>query len=144
MASVVAVCRSHKKGVRKEPVNEGVFIEGTGLIDDAHADSRTHRQVSLLAVESINRMRNFENELKPGDFAANLTTEGIELKSLPVGTRLAIGEEVLLEVSQIGKECHTRCAIYRQVGQCIMPAEGIFALVVCGGVVRGGDRVCIA
>lgn len=143
MASVIAVCTSKKKGIRKEPVAEGRFREGYGMEGDAHADSATHRQVSLLAVESIDKMRALGMELKPGDFAENLTTEDIELVSLPVGTRISVGKDVLLEISQIGKECHTACAIRRQVGQCIMPEEGVFARVVQGGTVRAGDAVTV-
>ena len=138
MAKVIAVCRSDKKGTRKEPITEGIFKEQEGLADDAHADCNTHRQVSLLAMESIEKMRHLGLELNPGDFAENLTTEGIDLVSLPIGTRLSVGNEVLLEVSQIGKECHTKCAIYKQVGECIMPTEGIFARVINGGKVQAG------
>jgi MOSC domain-containing protein YiiM len=138
---VIAVCRSDKKGIRKEVVAEGVLREDFGLVDDAHADCCTHRQVSLLAVESIAKMRQMGLDVGPGDFAENLTTEGIDLVSLPVGTRLSVGEEVTLEITQIGKECHTRCAIFRQVGQCVMPEEGVFARVIRGGVVEAGDSI---
>ena len=138
---VVAVCRSDKKGTRKEVVAECVLREDYGLVDDAHADCYTHRQVSLLAVESIDKMRQLGLDVGPGDFAENLTTEGIDLVSLPVGTRLSVGEEVTLEITQIGKECHTRCAIFRQVGQCVMPEEGVFARVIRGGVVEAGDSI---
>ena len=141
MAKVIAVCRSGKKGIRKEPIAEGLFKEEEGLADDAHADCNTHRQVSLLATESIDKMRKLGMDLNPGDFAENLTTEGIDLVSLPVGTRLTVGENVVLEVSQIGKECHTKCAIYRQVGECIMPTEGIFARVIIGGVLKAEDPI---
>ncbi len=112
-----------------------------GLVGDAHADSGTHRQVSLLAVESIAKMRDLGLEVKPGDFAENLTTEDIDLVSLAVGTRLSVGNQIVLEVTQIGKECHTRCAIYRQVGTCIMPVEGVFAKVIKGGPVSAGDSI---
>ena len=141
MGKVIAVCRSDKRGTRKEPIAEGLFEEQKGLADDAHADCSTHRQVSLLAAESIDKMRMMGMELNPGDFAENLTTEGIDLVSLAVGTRLTVGQEVILEVSQIGKECHTKCAIYRQVGECIMPSEGIFATVVSGGIIKAGDKI---
>jgi len=143
MAQVIAVCRSDRKGTRKEPIAEGLFLEQEGLTGDAHADCNTHRQVSLLANESINKMRGMGMELSPGDFAENLTTEGIKLPSLPVGAQLCVGNEVLLEVSQIGKECHTKCAIYRQVGECIMPTEGIFARVIRGGVIKPGDKIAL-
>ena len=141
MAKVVAVCISERKGTRKEPVAEVVLRDEYGLVGDAHADSAWHRQVSLLALESIEKMRRLGLEVGPGDFAENLTVEDIDVASLPVGTRLAIGGEVVLEISQIGKECHTRCAIFQQVGQCVMPTEGVFARVIRGGVVRPGDRI---
>ena len=141
MAKIVAVCKSEKKGTKKEAVNEGVLREDYGLIGDAHADCCTHRQVSLLAVESINKMQGLGFSVGPGDFAENLTTEGIDLVSLPVGTRLSIEGRVILEVTQIGKECHTGCAVFRQVGKCIMPKEGVFARVIRGGIVRPGDRL---
>ncbi len=143
MASVVAVCRSQKKGMRKEPVAEGLFKKDFGLIEDAHADCQTNRQVSLLAVESIDKMQGRGLNLTPGDFAENITTEGVDLVSLPVGTRISVGGEVVLEISQIGKECHTACAIRRQVGECIMPEEGVFARVIRGGPVRPGDEMTI-
>lgn len=141
MSSVIAVCTSPKKGTKKQAVATVCLEEGYGITGDAHADTDTHRQVSLLAIESIDKMRKLGLELQPGDFAENLTCEGINLSSLPVGTRISVGKETLLEVTQIGKECHQRCAIYRQVGQCIMPDEGIFARVLKGGVVRAGDTV---
>lgn len=140
---IIAVCRSDKKGTRKQEVREGVLEANFGLVGDAHADSTTHRQVSLLAKESIEKMRALGLEVSPGDFAENLTTEGIDLLSLPVGTRLRIGKEVLLEITQIGKECHTGCAIFQQVGKCIMPEEGVFARVLRGGTVRTGDEIRI-
>jgi len=143
MAEIIAVCRSEKKGTRKEAVAEGVIREDYGLIDDAHADCCTHRQVSLLAVESINKMRNLGFDVGPGDFAENLTTEGIDLVSLPVGTEISVGDEVTLGISQIGKECHTRCAVYYQIGECIFPKEGIFAKVIHGGPVKAGDQIRI-
>ena len=141
MALVVAVCRSRKKGIRKEAVAEGVFKEEFGLVDDAHADCQTHRQVSLLAMESINKMQGLGIDLKPGDFAENITTEGIDLVSLPIGTRIFVGDEVILEMTQLGKECHTACAIRKQVGKCIMPEEGIFGRVIQGGTVKPGDQI---
>ena len=141
MPSVVAVCKSRKKGTRKEAVTEGLFQEDHGLIGDAHADCLTNRQVSLLAMESIDKMQGLGLNLQPGDFAENITTEGIDLVHLPIGTRIWVGDEVILEITQIGKECHTACAIRRQVGECIMPKEGIFARVVHGGMVRPGDPV---
>ena len=141
MASVVAVCTSKKKGTKKEAVAEGLLKEDYGLIGDAHADCQTNRQVSLLAVESIDKMRHLGLNLRPGDFAENITVEGIGLCRLPIGTRILVGDEVILEVTQIGKECHAACAIRRQVGQCIMPEEGVFARVVQGGSVKPEDKV---
>ena len=141
MARIIAVCKSKEKGTKKEIVAEAILSEDYGLIGDAHADCCTHRQVSLLAVESIKKMRNLGFDVGPGDFAENLTTEGIDLASIPVGTCVSIGKEVTLELTQIGKECHTGCAIYRQIGKCIMPKEGIFAKVIHGGFVRSGDTI---
>ncbi len=141
MAKITAVCKSKRKGTKKKIVAEGIFKEEYGLVGDAHAAKDTHRQVSLLAIESIAKMHNLGLDLGPGDFAENLTTEGIELVSLPIGTKLSVGEGIILEVTQIGKECHTRCAIYHQVGKCIMPEEGIFVRVIRGGLVRAGDPI---
>ncbi len=141
MSKIIAVCISDKKGIKKSPSKEVVIEEDYGVVGDAHADRQTHRQVSLLAIESIDKMRNRGFELNPGDFAENITTEGIDLVSLPVGTRILAGDEIVLEMSQIGKECHAACAIRRQVGDCIMPREGIFARVVHGGILRPGDSI---
>jgi MOSC domain-containing protein YiiM len=143
MAKVVAVCNSKEKGTRKKAVAKGTLKEDYGLVGDAHADCCTHRQVSLLAMESIDKMRKLGFEVGPGDFAENLTTEGVELLSLPVGTRISIGKDVLLEITQIGKECHSGCAIYQEIGKCIMPREGIFAKVIHGGRVMAGDDIRI-
>lgn len=139
--TIIAVCRSEKTGTRKEPCREGIFIENYGMQDDAHASQGIARQVSLLAVESIAKMKGLGLELNPGDFAENLTIEGMELFSLPVGTRLLVGREVIFEVSQIGKTCHSGCAIFKAVGACIMPKEGVFARVIRGGRVVDGDEV---
>ncbi|MBI2836575.1 MAG: MOSC domain-containing protein [Chloroflexi bacterium] len=141
MSHIIAVCRSEKKGTVKTPIEEGIIREDFGMVDDAHADCNTRRQISLMSIESINRMRSQGYEVIPGSFAENLTTEGIELVSLPIGTKLGVGENVLLEVTQIGKECHTGCAIFKQVGKCIMPKEGVFARVVRGGRVKPGDEI---
>jgi MOSC domain-containing protein YiiM len=141
MAKIITVCQSEEKGTRKEVIVEGIFKEDYGLVGDAHADCCTHRQVSLLAMESINKMRELGFEIGPGDFAENLTTQGLKLVSLPVGTTVSVGKEVILEITQIGKECHSGCAIYRQIGKCIMPKEGIFAKVVHGGFVKAGDQI---
>ena len=143
MARIIAVCSSQQKGIKKACIVEGTLRQDYGLVGDAHADCATHRQVSLLAVESISKMRRPGLDLGSGDFGENLTTEGIDLVSLPVGTRLQIGNEAILEVSQIGKECHTACAIRQQVGKCIMPVEGVFGKVIRGGVVKAGDEIRI-
>ncbi len=143
MNTVIAVCQSEKKGTRKTPVARVTIREEYGVVGDAHADSSTHRQVSLLAIESIDKMRGKGLELNPGDFAENITTEGIDLSKLPIGTRINIGGEVILEISQIGKECHAGCAIRQQIGDCIMPREGIFARVVRGGEIKPGDKINI-
>ncbi len=143
MAKIIAVCKSREKGTKKKHVAKGILREDYGLIGDAHADCCTRRQVSLLAIESINKIRNLGFDVSPGDFAENLTTEGIALVSLSVGTRTSIGKEVTLEVTQIGKECHTGCAIYHQIGKCIMPKEGVFAKVIRGGLVKAGDQIRI-
>jgi len=143
MGRIIAVCKSRKKGIKKDPVSEGVFKENYGLIGDAHADSNTHRQVSLLAMESIEKMHNLGLAVGPGDFAENLTIEGVNLVSLPIGTRIFIGGEVILEVAQIGKECHAACDIRRKTGECIMPDEGMFARVIRGGWVKAGDELSL-
>jgi len=143
MARIIAVCRSEKKGTKKQPIAEGVLKKDYGLIGDAHADGGTHRQISLLATESIDKMQQLGFKVGPGDFAENLTTEGIDLVSLPVGIYVSVGEEVILEVTQIGKDCHTRCAIYRQIGKCIMPQEGVFTKVIKGGLVKSGDAISV-
>lgn len=142
MAKVIAISISETKGVPKENIPEGNFIEDFGLEGDAHA-GKWHRQVSLLGVESINKMKAIGIEgLCSGKFAENITTEGINLYELPVGTKLQIGETVQ-EVTQIGKECHTGCAIFQQIGQCIMPKEGIFTKVIKGGKIKVGDEIKI-
>lgn len=140
MGRIVAVCRSDRKGEPKVNVGQGQLVAGHGLVGDAHAGP-WHRQVSLLSMESIVRARERMGELGPGDFAENLTTEGIDLLSLPVGTRLRTSRGVLLEITQIGKKCHSKCAIYQQTGDCIMPTEGLFAAVLRGGPVAAGDDI---
>ena len=141
---VVSLNISDKKGVRKRPVPEVVLKTAYGIEGDAHASSAWHRQVSLLALESIDKMRGMGLEVNPGDFAENITTEGINLLSFPVGTHLTIGEDIEVEVSQIGKECHTRCAIFYQAGDCVMPKEGIFVKVLKGGMIKVGDIITVA
>jgi len=141
MAKVIAVCSSKTKGVRKENIGRGILRKEYGLLGDAHADSSWHRQVSLLASESIQKMRDIGYEVGPGDFAENITCEGIEVSSLPIGARINIGNKVVLEITQIGKECHIGCAIFKQTGKCIMPKEGVFARVIQGGKVKTGDTI---
>ncbi|ACM19989.1 molybdopterin sulfurtransferase MOSC domain protein [Geotalea daltonii FRC-32] len=140
-AKVLAVCISEKKGERKTPVASVELKENHGVVGDAHAGD-WHRQVSLLAMESIRKMQALGLSVDTGDFAENITTEGIELVSLPIGTRLTIGPTEM-EVTQIGKECHTRCAIYYQAGDCVMPKEGIFARVITGGTIKPGDGIAV-
>ena len=139
MAHVVATCISEKKGERKTPVASVELRQEHGIVGDAHAGD-WHRQVSLLASESIAKMRALGLDVDSGDFAENITTSGIDLLSLPIGSRISIGT-TLLEITQIGKECHTRCSIYYQAGDCVMPKEGIFARVISGGIVSPGDWI---
>jgi len=137
---VVSINISDKKGIRKKPVKSAEIITDHGIKGDAHASSTWHRQISLLAIESIKKMQDIGLKVKPGDFAENITTEGIDLLAFPIGTRMKVGE-VEAELSQIGKECHTRCAIYYQAGDCVMPKEGIFIKVLKGGIIRIGDLI---
>ena len=137
---VKAVCISLKRGTPKRPVEKGVFIAGYGIEGDAHAGN-WHRQVSLLGQESVDRLQEkISIPLFPGAFAENILCEGIELYQLPVGTKLRVGT-ALCEVTQIGKECHADCAIRRQAGDCVMPREGIFAIVLTEGEAKAGDAV---
>ena len=138
-AWVKAVCISEKKGTKKRPVDSALLIKELGIQGDAHAGFM-HRQVSLLADESVDKMRGIMPELKAGDFAENILTEGIELKTLPVGSILKVGEATL-EITQIGKECHADCEIRRLTGKCVMPTEGVFARVIEGGTVTAGDSI---
>lgn len=137
---IIAVCTSAQKGERKHDAGRGRLVENFGLEGDGHGGD-WHRQVSLLAEESIEKMRAAGLDVGPGDFAENLTTRGIDLCALPVGTRLRVGAKALLEITQIGKICHDRCAIYYQAGDCVMPKEGIFAVVLQGGAVASGDAI---
>jgi molybdopterin adenylyltransferase len=139
MGKVVAVCKSLHKGERKADVGSARFIEDFGIDGDAHGGP-WHRQVSLLAQESIDKMIEKGLEVGPGDFAENVTTRGIDLVNLPIGTRLKAGE-ILLEVTQIGKKCHGKCAIYELAGDCVMPREGIFSKVIKGGTLSSGDSI---
>ena len=137
---VVSIAVSKKKGTRKQAVESALLIEEHGLQGDAHAGS-WHRQVSFLSSESIERARDRGLDVSFGDFAENIATEGIDWGTIPVGNRLEIGDSALVEITQIGKECHNRCAIYYQAGDCIMPREGIFARVLRGGEIRLGDAL---
>ena len=136
---VISVNISDTRGVRKKPIPEGQLKEGIGLVDDGH--SGTDRQVSLLAMESIYKMQQKGLDVNPGDFAENLTTEGIDLLALSIGTKLSVGENIILRVTQKGKVCHEPCAIYYQAGYCAMPEEGIFAEVLTGGKISSGDLI---
>lgn len=141
MGIVRGICISEQRGTAKHEISEAEFIEDFGIRGDAHA-GKWHRQVSLLALEKIEDFRSRGASVDTGAFGENLVVEGYDLRTLPVGTRLKVGE-ALLEVTQVGKECHSHCAIYAQVGDCIMPREGIFAKVLRGGMVRRGDAVDI-
>ncbi len=141
-AAVIAISTSDKKGVKKNNVSQAEIKEDFGIVGDAHAGTK-NRQVSLLAEESIGKMKEKGLKVKPGDFAENIATQGIDLLSLKLGNRLRIGKDVLLEISQIGKVCHTRCSIYYQAGDCVMPKEGIFAKVLKGGHIKVGDEIIV-
>ena len=138
---MVSINISDKKGQKKKPV-ERARITMEGIKGDAHA-GRWHRQISLLAEESIEKMRKKGLQIGYGDFAENITTKGINLAELKVGQRLKIGNEVIIEVTQIGKKCHDDCEIKRLTGECVMPKEGIFARVIAGGVIKVGDNITV-
>ncbi len=135
-----AISISTKKGTKKTNVPEAEMKIDFGIVGDAHGGN-WHRQVSLLAIESIDKMVAMGAKVSPGDFAENITTEGIELPKLPIGSRLKIGSGIMFEVTQIGKECHSRCEIFKQIGDCIMPREGIFAKVKKNGTMKVGDTI---
>ena len=137
---ILAISISEKKGIRKNNVDSAELKEDFGIVGDAHAGTK-NRQVSLLAQESIEKMKTKGLKVKAGDFAENITTEGLDLLGLKIGDRLKIKDEVILELSQIGKVCHTRCSIYYQAGDCVMPKEGIFAKVIKGGTIKVGDNI---
>ena len=139
MGKVIAVCTSPEKGTQKTAVAEGNFIEDYGIEGDAHA-GKWHRQVSLLSYDKIEAFRQRGARVENGAFGENLVVEGIDFSALPVGTRLACGN-VVLEITQIGKECHHGCAIFQQMGDCIMPREGVFAKVIRGGKICPGDEM---
>lgn len=137
---IVSINISKEKGTRKSPVESAVVKVDHGIEGDAHA-SNWHRQISLLAIESVREMEEKGLTLTSGDFGENITTEGISLKDIPIGTLLKVGESVILEITQIGKVCHTRCNIYYQAGDCIMPKEGIFAKVIEPGTITNNDVI---
>jgi MOSC domain-containing protein YiiM len=140
--TILSVNVSLEKGQKKHNIGRCLLTEGLGIEGDAHAGMEI-RQVSLLAKESIEKIWAKGLDVQYGDFAENLTTEGIILHELPVGTRFVINETILLELTQIGKICHDRCAIFKQVGDCVMPREGVFAKVIIGGEVKVGDEIRI-
>lgn len=141
MGKVMAVCTSEKKGTQKTRVEEGRFIEEHGIEGDAHA-GKWHRQVSLLSFDTIEDFKARGAQIRNGAFGENVIVQGIDLIHLPVGTRLTCGD-VSLEVTQIGKECHSHCEIYKKMGECIMPANGIFARVLHGGLMKEGDEITV-
>ena len=143
MAKIISINISPKKGMRKKAVDSAVLKDNYGLENDAHASEKWHRQVSLLGTESIKKIQDKGVDVGPGDFAENITTEGVTLYTLPIGTKITIGQDIELEVSQIGKVCHDRCAIYEQAGDCVMPREGIFVKVIKGGTINTGDEIKI-
>ncbi|MDD4241832.1 MAG: MOSC domain-containing protein [Smithellaceae bacterium] len=142
MARIVSVNISNRKGEKKHSVASAPALADQGLQDDAHSGMKL-RQISLLAAESIDKIRRKGLPVQPGDFAENLTTEGIELFTLPLGTKIRIGADVVVEVTQIGKTCLAPCAIYAAVGECVMPREGIFARILSGGVIAAGDELVV-
>jgi MOSC domain-containing protein YiiM len=138
-AKVLQVCTSEKKGIQKSPVDKVEVVVGFGIQGDAHGGD-WHRQISLLADESAQLMRDKGADVGPGDFGENILTTGIDLPALPIGTKIRMGG-VELEVTQIGKECHTKCAIYNAAGTCVMPTQGIFCRVIRGGTLLPGTAV---
>ena len=138
--TIKAISVSEKRGTQKINVPKAELKTGFGIIGDAHA-ADWHRQVSLLAVESIEKMIAAGAKVSPGNFAENITTEGIDLLMLPIGSKLRIGEDVKLEITQIGKKCHGGCSIFEQLGDCVMPREGVFAKVTASGTIKVGDII---
>ncbi len=141
MGKLIAICISEKKGTQKTEIPEARLIENFGIEGDAHA-GRWHRQVSLLSLEKIEEFKKKGAEIEYGAFGENLIIEGYDFRTLPVGSRIQVGE-ALLELTQIGKECHSHCAIYQVMGDCIMPREGVFTVVLNGGTIRPGDEVSV-
>ena len=142
MGKILAVCISEKKGTLKKAIPVGEMIKDFGLKNDAHA-GKWHRQISLLAVEAVRQFSNkYDMKVPAGAFGENLLVEGIDLKHLPVGTKLKCND-ILLEITQIGKKCHLGCNIQKQTGECIMPNEGVFAIVLNGGNIKANDMITI-
>ena len=139
---IVSIAVIKKKGTRKKTTDEALLVQNHGIESDAHAGP-WHRQVSFLAMESIQKMRDLGLDVSFGDFAENIATSGINWPDLPIGTQVKLGGSAVVEITQIGKECHTKCAIYHMAGDCIMPTEGVFGKVLKGGRIRCGDRVRI-
>jgi len=139
---IVSIATSKKKGTQKSTVDEAFLKKEHGLEGDAHAGT-WHRQVSFLASEEIDKAREKGLEVTFGDFAENIATTGVDWKNIPVGSRVRLGQHALVEITQIGKECHNRCAIYYKAGDCIMPREGVFARVLEEGKIRCGDSISI-
>lgn len=137
---IVSIAVSRKKGTIKKCVQQAELIENHGIKEDAHAGD-WHRQLSFLAAESIEKAGTEDFKLNFGDFAENIATKGIDWKSQPIGRRFKLGEEALVEITQIGKECHKKCAIYYRTGDCIMPKEGVFAKILKGGAIKVGDKI---
>lgn len=145
MAKITGVCISEKQGEKKHDIGSGILQEDFGLVGDAHSLAGWHRQLSMLGTSSIDKMLALGADVGPGSFAENLTVKDDEFKlyELPIGTQMSIGRGILVEVTQIGKECHDRCAIFKQVGTCVMPIEGIFVRILKGGEVKSGDEVTV-
>ena len=142
-ARVIAVCTSKKRGTKKHAVPEGFLEENFGLAGDAHAKPDSHRQVSLLAYESTKKMEKKGFKPVPGIFAENITTKGIDLLTLKPGSKISIGEEAILEITQLGKKCHAQCEIFKLLGECVMPTEGIFARVITSGKIKNEDQILV-
>jgi MOSC domain-containing protein YiiM len=140
MKKILSIAISKKKGTRKTPVEVVEVVKDHGILGDAHAGP-WERQISFLASEQIQEARSRGLNVDFGDFAENVATEGVDWKALPLGTRVKLGQEVVVEITKIGKECHKKCAIYYQAGDCIMPREGVFARVIDGGTLRRGDEI---
>jgi len=139
-ARIKAISISQKKGTKKYNIRVATLIQNYGILNDSHFGTG-NRQISLLGIESIQKMKDIGLDVAPGDFAENITTEGISLTKLRIGTRLKLGKDVIIEITQIGKECHNRCEIFYQAGDCVMPKEGIFAKVLLEGVIKINDKV---